>query len=54
VVKLATGPAEGPYRFSVETEGGCDLLQWTLQIAMEQVPTLFVAIVNGVNAYGEI
>ena len=54
MVKEAMGPAVGPSQFAVETKGGCALLQWTLQMAMEAKPALAGASLDAVNAYGDI
>ena len=54
MVKDAMGPAVGPSQFAVETKGGCALLQWALQMAMEAKPTLTGANLDAINAYGEI
>jgi hypothetical protein len=54
MVKEAMGPAVGPSQFAVETKGGCALLQWALQMAMEVKPTLAGASLDAINAYGEI
>ena len=35
LIRGAMGPAVGPAQFSVETKGGCDLVQWALQLALE-------------------
>jgi hypothetical protein len=52
--KDAMGTALGPSQFAVETKGGCALLQWALQMAMEVKPKLTGASLDGINAYGEI
>ena len=54
MIKEAMGPAIGPSQFTVETKGGCALLQWALQMAMEGHPALASASLDAVNAYGEI
>ena len=55
MVKEAMKPAVGPSQFAVETKGGCTLLQWALQMAMEVKPTLAGAGLDAIiNAYGEI
>jgi hypothetical protein len=54
VVKEAMGPAVGPSQFAVETKGGCTLLQWALQMAMETKPALAGASLDAINAYGDI
>jgi hypothetical protein len=54
LVKEALGPAVGPGQFAVETKGGCALLQWAIQMAMEGKPHLAGASLDGINAYGEI
>jgi hypothetical protein len=48
------GPAVGPAQFSVETKGGCDLVQWALQMALESNGNLSAACLDGINAFGEI
>jgi hypothetical protein len=40
MAKEAMGPAVGTSQFGVETKGGCALLQWALQMAMEAKPAL--------------
>jgi hypothetical protein len=54
LVKDAMGPAVGPAQFAVETKGGCALLQWALQMAMEAKPALAGASLDAINAYGDI
>jgi hypothetical protein len=54
LVKDAMGPAVGHTQFAVETKGGCALLQWALQMAMEAKPGLAGASLDAINAYGEI
>jgi hypothetical protein len=54
MVQEAIRPAVGPSQFAVETKGGCELLQWALQMAMEAKPTLAGASLDAINAYGEI
>ena len=54
MVKEAMGPAVGPGQFAVETKGGCALLQWALQMAMEAKPALAGASLDATNAFGEI
>ena len=54
MVKESMGPAVGPSQLAVETKGGCALLQWALQMAMEVKPTLDGASLDAINAYGEI
>jgi hypothetical protein len=54
MVKEAMGPAVGPSQFAVETKGGCALLQWALQMAMEAKPAMAGASLDAINAYGEI
>ena len=54
MVKDAMGPADGPSHFAVETKGGCALLQWALQMAMEVNPVLAGANLDASNAFGEI
>jgi hypothetical protein len=48
------GPAVGPAQFSVETKGGCDLVQWALEMALESNGNLSATCVDGINAFGEI
>ena len=54
MVKDSMGPAVGPLQFAVETKGGCTLLQWALQMAMETKPSLVAASLDAINAYGDI
>ena len=54
MVKEALGPSVGPTLFAVETKGGCALLQWALQMAMEVNPVLAGASLDASNAFGEI
>jgi len=54
MVKEAMGPGVGPSKFAVETKGGCALLQWALQMAMEAKSALAGASLDAINAYGEI
>lgn len=54
LVKEAMGPAVGPAQFAVDTKGGCALLQWALQMAMEVKPKLAGASLDAINAYGDI
>jgi hypothetical protein len=54
MVKEAMGPAIGPSQFAVETKGGCALLQWALQMAMDAKPALAGASLEAINAYGDI
>ena len=54
MVKEAMDPAVGPTQLAVETKGGCALLQWALQTAMETKPCLAGASLDAINAYGEI
>ena len=54
MVKEAMGPAVGPSQFAIETKGGCALLQWALQMAMEAKPTFAGASLDAINAFGEI
>jgi len=54
MVKEAMGPTMGPSQFAVETKGGCALLQWALQMAMETKPSLAGASLDAINAYGDI
>ena len=54
MVKEALDPAVGPTQFAVETKGGCALLQWALQMAMEMNPVLTGASMDASNAFGEI
>ena len=53
MVTDAMGPAVGPSQFAVKTKGGCALLQWALQMAMEAKPALAGANLDAINAYGE-
>jgi len=49
------GAAIGPSLLSVETKGGCDLIQWALhEMAMESNGTLSAACLDDINAFGEI
>jgi hypothetical protein len=54
LIRGSMGPAVGPAQFSVETKGGCDLVQWALQMALESIGKLSAACLDGVNAFGEI
>jgi hypothetical protein len=54
LVKEATGPAVSPKQFPVETKGGCALLQWAIQMALEMKPNLAAANMDNINAYGNI
>ena len=54
MVKEAMGPAVGPTKFAVETKGGCALLHWALQMAMEAKSYLAAASSDAINAYGDI
>ena len=54
MVKEAMESAVGPGQFAIETKGGCALLQWALQMAMEVKPALAGASLDAINAYGEI
>ena len=54
MVKEAMGRVVGPSQFAVETKGGCALLQWALQLAMEVKPALAGASLDAINACGEI
>ena len=54
MVKEAMGHAIGPSQFSIETEGGCDLLHWALQITLKHDKFLAAASIDGINAYGDI
>jgi hypothetical protein len=54
MVKEAMGPVVGPSQFAVETKGGCALLQWALQMAMEVNLVLAGANMGTSNAFGEI
>jgi len=54
LIKEDMGLAVGPSRFAVETKGGCALLQWDLQMAMEARPNLAAANLDASNAFDEI
>jgi hypothetical protein len=54
MLRDSLGAAVGPSKFSVETKGGCDLVQWAQQMAMESNISLVVARLDGINAFGEI
>ena len=51
IVKEAMGPVVGPSQFAVDTKGGCALLQWALQMAMEVNPVLPGASLDASNAF---
>ena len=53
-IRGAMGPVVGPAQFSVETKGGCDLVQWALQLALESNGKLSAACLDGINAFSEI
>jgi hypothetical protein len=46
------GVVVGPSQFSVETKGGCNLIQWALQMVMESNGSLLAACLDGINAFG--
>ena len=54
IMRGSLGAAVGPSKFSVETKGGCDLVQWTLQVAMESNKPLSNVCLDGINAFGQI
>jgi len=54
MVKEAMDRAVGPSHIAVETKGGCALLQWSQQMAMEVSPFPAGASLDATNAFGEI
>jgi hypothetical protein len=54
LLRGSLGAALGPSHFGVKTKGGCDLVMWALQLAMESYHTLEAAILDGIIAFGEI
>ena len=54
LVKGSLGPAVGPTQFSVVTKGGCDHVQWALQITMESNGMLSATCLDAMNAFGKI
>jgi len=53
-VKDAMGLAIGPSQFTMETKGGCALLQWAILMALEAKPNLVAVCLDNINAYGDI
>jgi hypothetical protein len=58
-LRLATfersyGTSGGAYQFVVEIKGGCAVLQWAIQMALEANPNLVATSLDNINAYGEI
>jgi hypothetical protein len=54
LVKEVMGPTVGSTQFAVETKGGCALLQWAIQMALETKPNLAAASLDHTNAIGNI
>jgi hypothetical protein len=54
MLRGSLGAAVGPSQFSVETKGGCDLIQWAMRMAMEFNISMAIACIDGINAFGEI
>jgi hypothetical protein len=54
LIRGSLDPAVGPAQFSVETKGGCDLIQWALQMAMKSNGRLSAACLDDINVFGEI
>ena len=54
MLRGSLGAVVGPSQFSVETKGGCDLMQWTLYMAMGSNISLVVTCLDGINAFAEI
>ena len=40
IIEAAIGVTTGAHRFAVSTKGGCDMVQWILQVIMEAEPDL--------------
>ena len=41
-------------QFAVNAKGGCDMIQWILQIIMEAEPNLARATLDAINAFGDL
>ena len=54
VVEAVVGVAKDPHQFAVNAEGGCDIVQWVLQIIMEADSDLARATLDDINAFGDL
>jgi len=50
----AVGVSLGAHQFAVIAKGGCDMIQWILQIIMEAEPDLARACMDASNAFGDL
>ena len=53
-VQPAVGVSAGAHQFAVNAKGGCDMIQWILQIRMEAEPNLARACMDSSNAFGDM
>ena len=53
IVEAVVGVAAWPHQFGVNAKGGCDMVQWVLQIIMKALPDLARATLDAINAFGD-
>ena len=53
-VQPAVGTSAGAHQFAVNAKGGCDMVQWILQVIMEAEPDLARACLDANNAFGDL
>ena len=53
-VSAAVGVAAGPHQFAINAKGGCDMVQWVLQVILEAEPGLARACLDAINAFGDL
>jgi len=53
-VQPAVGASAGPHQFAINAKGGCDMIQWVLQVIMEAEPDLARSCLDACNAFGDL
>ena len=48
------GVSDGPHQIAVNAKGGCDMVQWILQVIMEAKPDLARSCLDACNAFGDL
>ena len=54
LLRGSLGASVGPSQLSVETKGGCDLVEWALHMAIESNGSLSAACLDVANTFEEI